>query len=69
METNINSLYSQIEDKVNLFRVLGKEFDISSNMVLKLWFMRCVAIPEDKQERTIQIMQNIIINQKKQIWN
>lgn len=60
---NIQLLYGDVKEKNKMFQVVAKEFSLSPISVKTNWFYSW-SIPSDKQPRVIEIMQNIIANQK-----
>lgn len=61
---NIKELYPQINKKVDLFEAVADVFGLKNSTVKINWF-HGMSIPDSYQARVVEIMQNIISNQKK----
>ena len=64
---NIKSLYPQINEKTKFISEVAKEFDLNPQYVRSHYFSSFWTIPQDKQLKVIQMLQNKIAEQNKAI--
>jgi len=63
---NIKNLWNQLEHKGKFMDMAAKEFDRSKKTLMKWWFSSYGdwSVPVEFQDRTIELLQNTIKNQK-----
>ncbi len=60
MIQNIKNLYAQIDKKVDFLIELANDLDKSPNTMRNHWFGNFWSIPEEYQERVVELLQNRI---------
>lgn len=60
MIDNIKYLYDQIEDKTEFIKEVAKDRKKRPLTIRNHWFGQFLAIPEEHQERVIELLQNKI---------
>jgi uncharacterized protein (DUF1778 family) len=63
MIENIKTLYGQLDDKTTFIETVAKEVGKKVITVRTHWFCRYFAIPDEYQERVVELLQNTIKNQ------
>lgn len=60
---NIKDLYSQINKKTKFIQEVANDLNLNPQYVRGHYFSAFWTIPEDKQDRVIELLQNKIANQ------
>lgn len=63
MIENIKQLYKEVEGKNKFIGVVANEFNLKPTSIRTHWFGNFWSIPESKQSKVVELLQNQIKNQ------
>ena len=67
MIDNIKSLYSQVDKKNKLIEKVANDLGKKPNTLKNHWFSTFFSIPDEHQPRVIEILEETINNQSKEV--
>ena len=63
MTQNIKDLFRNVKNKTEFIELLSKEFDRKPASIRNNWFASFYSIPQEHEERVVELLQRTIIAQ------